>query len=474
METAYNWSLATLEELGLDDPHLEAIEMDPFQWQQLTTSVTLVHPDSMVMVAQAGTWSVATPGNIQREAIAVEIKSSSDFDRYRGTLSGKIVLLGPLRDTPLMDKALAIRYSDETVLSGEPNKAVRESYRTASERRPGKVEEGLFRAELRRFLEEEKVAAVLVPSEDGARGGGSGNLRIEEGPFSVRSWRLDERPQFPFAYLAIEHFGRAWRLASSGQAVAMEVFIEVDENLESQPVYNVVADFKGSDPMVKDEVVLAGAHLDSWASGTGALDNASGVAMVLEAVRLLKDAGFTPRRTIRVVLFGAEEQGLFGSHNYARWHLGHFPRSDTSEELALSAEARRKVIGPLQVEPAHKDFSIMYNMDGGAGRIRGVYTGGNPALAAIFEEWIEPLKELGLLAVYDEPFWPADQSVFSDIGLPAVMFLQDPLEYFSRARHSNLDTVERIQPESIVQAATILSVFLAQSANAPEKMPRPD
>ena len=472
MTQANAWALKTMAGIGLSDPRLEPIGMDTVGWIHHGSSVRMHAPNAMDFLAHAGAWSVATPGLVDAEAVAVSLQDDAALAAAKGSLRGKIVLLGPLRETPPVTGPMTQRYSDEDVLSGAPNADVRASYKNVAERRTQQAEAGLFKARLRAFLDAEQVAAVLVPSRDAPHGGGSGSLTVDEGPFSVRSWSPAERATFPFAYVAIEHFGRAWRLAQAGQPVRLQVRIDTEESKALQPAYNVVADWPGSDPALAPQVVLAGAHLDSWIAGTGALDNASGVATVLEAVRILKQAGFTPKRTIRVALFAAEEQGLYGSMAYAKQHLGAYPRATGEDQLALTAEGWRQATGPLQTKPDYDQFSIMYNMDFGAGRIRGVYAGGNPQLAAHFKAWIKPLKDLGVLAVYDEPFWPSDQASFSDIGLPGVMFLQDPLEYFTRARHSNLDTLERVPPEDIAQASTVLAFFIANSAIAPTLMPR--
>lgn len=472
MEKAYDWGLETARRIGLDNPRLEKIEIETIPWRLDDVSVAMTAPDSMVFVAQAAPWSVGTRGTIRSPAIPVEISGAADFDKYRGKLRGKIILFGSPRNVPFPEEPLAVRYTDEEIVSGAPNEAVRTAYRNIDARYAKMADDGLFKTRLRAFLESEGVASVILPSRDGSRGGGSGNLSIDETPFTVRAWTASERPRFPIVFAAIEHYGRAWRLAEAGNSPVLRVMVKVTESKRPTPAYNVIGDIPGTDPALASQVVMAGAHLDSWAAGTGALDNASGVAMVLEAARILKTTGFKPRRTIRVVLFGAEEQGLHGSISYARKHLGRIPRSTTPAQLALTAETRRIRIGPNETLPGFRDFSIIYNMDAGSGRIRGVFAGGNPRLARRFEQWIKPLKDLGVLAVYDEPFYAADQSSFTDLGLPGVMFQQDPLEYFTRARHSNLDTMERISPGDLAQSATVLAIFLAHSASEPDLMPR--
>ena len=433
MARAYDWALVQMQLLGLDNICLEPVPIEVMGWQHVETRVRMATPATMDFMAQAGPWSRGTKGLLQAGAVAVVLSNDEDLERFRGQLGGKIVLLGPMRDVPANTRPLTERYTDEEVLSGSINAPVRAYYRNRAQRQPIRAEQEAFARRLQAFLEAEGVAGVLLPSRDGAHGGGSGTLSIDDSPFAPQGWREETRPAFPFAYVAIEHFGRAWRLLSAGQPVQLVMAIEVEETPSLQPVWNVVGDFLGTDPSAS--IVVAGAHLDSWSSGTGALDNASGVANVLEAVRILKAVGFKPRRTVRVVLFGAEEQGLWGAREYVRKHLEQTPHA------------------------------IMFNMDGGAGRARAVFSGGDSAVAARFVGVKGALTDLGVLSVYDEPFWPADQSVFSEAGVPGIMFLQDPLDYFTRARHSNMDTMERMPPQDMAQLSSVLAVFIASEAD---------
>lgn len=467
MRRAYDWSLARLRELGLGDPRLEPIGSFGLSWRQVRAWARMSAPDSAVFVAQASPWSVATAGPIEAEVVAVRLDTDEDLARAKGRLAGKIVLLGPPKAGPMSEPAF-VRYSDEAVLKGDAAEAVRAYYRTVGERRARQGREGLFKARRNAFLAAEGVRAVVIDggvAEPGA-------LVVDGSVLGGSPWLAAERPPFPAIYLAGEAFGRCWRLAQAGTPVQLQLEIATEEGDPNAPGYNVLAEIPGQDPGLKSQIVLAGAHLDSWATGTGAADNGAGVAAMLEAVRILRALNLKPRRTIRVVLYGGEEQGLFGSEAYAKRRLGHIPRSTAPEQLALPVEGRRAKVGPLRKGPEYDDFSVAFNLDGGSGRIRGVFAGGNPALAELYRAWIAPLKDLGVLAVYDGPHWPADQSTFTEIGLPGVSFLQDPLDYDSRAHHTNLDTLERLSPDDLAQAATVLAIFLINSANADERAPR--
>jgi carboxypeptidase Q len=466
MRRAYDWSLARLRELGVSDPRLELIGPFGLSWRQIRAWARTTAPDGPPFVAQAAPWSAATNGVIEGDLVALPLATDEDLQRAKGRLSGRIVLLSPA-PAPAPEGPAIVRYTDEEVLRGDAAQAVRAYYRTVAERRVRQGREGLFKTRRNAFLAAEGVLAVVVS------GGGAhpGAMTIDGGELGGRPWLAAERPAFPALYLSGEGYARCWRQAERG-AARLQMEIITEEGDPAEPGYNVVAEIPGTDPNLKAQVVLAGAHLDSWAAGAGAADNGAGVAATLEAVRILRALAFKPRRTIRIVLYGGEEQGLYGSEAYARQRLGHIPRSTAPEQLALPVEGRRAKIGPLLKGPEYETFSAAFNLDGGSGRIRGVFTGGNPALAELYRGWIAPLKDLGVLAVYDGPHWPADQSTFTEIGLPGISFLQDPLDYDSRAHHTNLDTLERLSPDDLAQAATVLAIFLANSANAEERAPR--
>lgn len=465
MRRAYGWGQEALRGLGLE-ARLEPIGTFGLDWRQTAAWARMSAPDSMLFEAQAAPWSLATGGPIEAEAVAVELRDDADFATWRGRLKNRIVLLGPPPQAGSAEPAKA-RYADEEVLSGAPAEVVRAYYRTVEQRRARQAQAALFKARRNAFLAAEGVGAVIIPSRD------AGALVVDDEAVGGYSWTAAQRPAFPIAYVAAEGYGRAWRLARSGAPVRLQLDIGTEEGGAAEPGYNVVADWPGSDPSLAQQIVLAGAHLDSWAAGTGAADNAAGVAATLEAVRILKALDLKPRRTIRVVLYGGEEQGLLGSAAYARRHLGKIPRSTAPDQLALTTENRRKKVGALKTLPGYATFAAAYNLDGGSGRIRAVYTGGDPQLAALFGQWIAPLKDLGVLAVYDGPHWPADQSTYTDIGLPGISFLQDPLDYDSRAHHTAQDTLERLSPPDLAQAATVLAIFLINTADADEPPPRP-
>lgn len=464
MRRAYDWALARMRELELSDPRLESIGPFGLSWRQVHAWVRMIAPDSASFVAVASPWSVASKGPIKGQVFAAPLDTDDDLARAKGQLAGKIVLLG--RPGPsAASEPDGVRYRDGAVTRENAAEAVAAYYRTVGERRARQGREGLFKVRRNAFLAAEGVAAVVI-----AAGGDA--LSVDGSELGGRPWLVSERPTFPAICVSDGDFGRAWRLAEAGTPVSLQLEIATEEGDPNEPGYNVLAEIPGHDPTLRAQVVLAGAHLDSWASATGAADNGAGVAATLEAVRILRALGLKPRRTIRVVLYGGEEQGLLGSEAYARRRLGYVPRATTPEQMALAVEGRRAKVGSLVKGPEYEDFSVAFNLDGGSGRIRGVFAGGNPALAELYRRWIAPLEDLGVLTVYDGPHWPADQSTFTEIDLPGVSFLQDPLDYDVRAHHTNLDTLERLSPDDLAQVATVLAIFLINSANADERAPR--
>ncbi len=253
--------------------------------------------------------------------------------------------------------------------------------------------------------------------------------------------------------LAVEHYNRLVRVLDKGVAAKVELNVQTkfyDETTGNG--FNIIAEMPGSDPVLKDEIVLLGAHFDSVAAGTGATDNATGSAAMMEALRILKTVGAKPRRTIRIGLWGAEEQGLMGSRAYVREHYG---------DPAANA-----------LKPAHEKLSAYFNSDNGTGRVRGIWTQGNTAVEPIFRQWMEPLKDLGVFAIGPRPVTSTDHVSFDAVGLPAFQFMVDRLEYNSRTHHSNMDTFDRVQGDDMIQQATVIAVFAYNAAMRDSRLPR--
>jgi hypothetical protein len=298
----------------------------------------------------------------------------------------------------------------------------------------------------------------------------------------IRAWATNAPTIPPQITVAAEDYNRMARMIEQGEKLKMAVDLKVKFNDDDRMAYNTVAEIPGTD--LKDEIVMLGGHLDSWHSGTGATDNGAGVAATMEAVRIISALKLKPRRTIRIALWSGEEQGLYGSKAYVADHFGYFTNeagsaqpitvvrtnkeSGSVETITNNTETIRKLVRG----PEYDKLSIYFNLDNGAGKIRGVYLQGNEPLRPIFRRWLEPFRELGAETLTLSNTGSTDHMSFDTIGLPGLEFLQDPLDYSTRSHHSNEDVFDRIQADDLKQAATIIAAFTYNAAMADEKMPR--
>jgi Zn-dependent M28 family amino/carboxypeptidase len=250
--------------------------------------------------------------------------------------------------------------------------------------------------------------------------------------------------------MAVEHYGRIWRMLQKNVPVRVEMNIQNKFHDEDMNAFNIVAEIPGTDKA--DELVMLGAHFDSWHTGTGATDNAAGSAVMMEAMRILKATGLKMRRTVRIALWTGEEQGLLGSRAYVTQHF---------------ADRQN-----MNLKPGHSKFSAYFNVDNGTGAIRGVYLQGNEAINPVFRAWMEPLRNLGMTTLTIRSTGGTDHTSFDAVGLPGFQFIQDPVEYDSRTHHSNMDVYERIQAPDMMKNAVIVAAFAYHAANREERLPR--
>src|SRR5215469_6110771 len=375
--------------MGCENAHLEDWGEFGMGWVQLNTWLRMTSPDHSVFIAQAGPWSPATNGPISGSAVWVDIKEEKDFDKYRSKLAGKIVLLGDMREVKPVDKPLFTRYDDAEL-------AKLQDYPLASPSRNLQtyVQRARLREKIGKFLADEHAAAALFPSRDGENNGGSGGTIFDDNgtAFGMQVYLRDQANTIPLAVIAIENYGRIYRLLKANVPVTLELNIDSQFTGDHEHGFDTIAEIPGTDPKLKDEVVMVGGHLDSWISATGATDNGAGSVVAMEVMRIFNTLHIKPRRTIRVALWTGEEQGLFGSEGYVAQHFGVIPRSTDPEQLKLP-EWIRKVSGPIKLKPEQEKISAYFNVDNGSGRIRGVYLHRNGAVGPIFRQWMEPLKD---------------------------------------------------------------------------------
>src|SRR5579863_8532219 len=383
LKRANEWTRDQLSAMGCTTAHLEDWGEFGMGWQQVNTWVRMTSPDAAVFIAQAAPWSPATKGPVMAPAIWVNIKDEADFDKYKGKVGGKIVFLGEMRDVKPVDKPLFARNEEADLkrIEGYPtNLGSGGSFASF-------LKTLEFREKVGHFLADEKALAVITPSRDGQNGGGSGGTIFDDtgAGFGWLIYQREHANPLPVAVTAIENYGRVYRLLKAGVPVSIELNIDTKFTGDHEHGFDTIAEIPGTDPKLKDEVVMLGGHLDSWASGTGATDNGAGTLVAMEVMRILNSLQVKPRRTIRVGLWTGEEEGEFGSYNYVKQHFGFVPRSNAPDQLLIT-EFDRDPSGPIQLKPEHQKLSAYFNLDNGSGKVRGVYLQGNAAIASIFQQ----------------------------------------------------------------------------------------
>jgi hypothetical protein len=445
---AHEWTRARFSEWGLANAHIEP--WGPFGpgWSLEHCSVHLLSPDTTPLVAWPKAWSPGTAGPLRGRALHAPIASEADFEAWKGKLAGRIVLLGPAAEIGGFDKPALTRLSAselaESALYEIPKTGADRASRFRGQRRFGRAAE--------KFLAEEQPLAVIQPS-----GREAGIVRV----MGMTQRGKDAPRNVPHLVMAAESYNRLVRLLERGLDVELELDLRVRFHDDASLAANTIAELPGVGPK-RDEVVMLGAHLDSWHAGTGATDNGAGVAVVMEAMRLLASVGAHPRRTIRAALWSGEEQGLLGSIAYVREHFAWRPEA-TEDDPAK---------GRLELRPAHARFSSYFNLDAGTGRVRGVYTMENTAAQPVLEAWVQALRDLGVEVVSPRRDFGTDHLSFDGAGLPAFNLMQDRIEYETLTHHTNLDVFDRVKREDLMQAAVVMAFFAWQAAQREALMPR--
>jgi carboxypeptidase Q len=456
---ANEWTRDRFASWGLSAAHLES--WGPFGpgWTLERSSLHMLTPTTTPLVAWPKAWSPGTGGVVRGKALHVSLEKESDLAAHKGKLKGRFLLLSAPVAVQDEDKAPLSRFSEADLAELGRYPIPKEP--TIEEERKEELRDKRFRRLLRAFLSEEGVVGSLESRP------WPGTVRV--GSASSGEWRAGESRGVPAFMVLPEQYNRLVRLVEKGVAVDLEAELRVSFDERDTMGYTTLAEIPGGDR--KDELVLAGAHLDSWHVGTGATDNGAGVSVVMEAARILKALGLTPRRTIRFALWTGEEQTYGSSAAYVSRYLASraAPADAAESELAL---ALQKDPAPLQLKPGHAKLSGYFNVDNGTGRIRGIFAQDNAALAPIFEAWMRPFADLGVTQLSLRPETDTDHEPFDDVGIPAFQFIQDDVEYSTRTWHSNLDTYDRLKRDDLVQASIVLAGFLYDAAMRDEMLPR--
>jgi len=460
---AAEWAMQQMKAWGLQNVHLEKWGPFGYGWQIKKFYGALETPAYASLIGFPLAWTPGTNGPVTADAVLAPLHSEEDFAKYRGKLKGKIVLIFDPRELAMHTEPDAHRLTDAEIeertktpdpsrngFGGRPG--------AAAPPRPGEFTPAtlstaapsgrILRNKVNAFLKEEGVAVALTPGYNGDGGtifasyGGSQDPKDPVGP--------------PMAAITPEQYNRICRLLQHGNTPKLTFDIATEYQKDDLMGFNVVGEIPGTTKA--DEVVMVGGHFDSWQGGTGATDNGTGSSVAMEAVRILAASHKPMARTVRVALWGGEEEGLYGSLAYVQQHFA--PR-DTMKKT-----------------PEYDKLDVYFNDDSGSGKFRGVSALGNAELAAILQSWITPVKDLGIEAVTGLTAGPTtepggtDSTSFSWIGLDGIGFMQDGLEYGSRTHHSNMDLYDRVQKGDVMQGALLEAWFAYNAATRAEMLPR--
>ncbi|MBT1062714.1 M20/M25/M40 family metallo-hydrolase [Bowmanella sp. Y26] len=462
MDEANRWTMEQLKSWGLKNAHL-----DPFDfgrgWSHDSASINLIAPRDESLHGIPVAWTPGTQGRIEGEVVMLDAVTEAELQQYKGKLKGKILLMG---DPPPIGKPKTIIFErhDSKKLSDlkefDPSRpASHEGWMTPA-RKDSRLQSYNFNKALEAFLAKEKVAGVIYRS---SRQGGL--VRV-----FGKSHRVGETFPVPAIIIEQEDYSLLQRMLDRKETPKLALDIKARFHDEHTDAYNTIAEIPGSDS--DPEIVMVGGHLDSWHASDGAVDNGVGVAVAMEAVRILKALDVQPKRTIRIALWSGEEQGLHGSRAYVEEQFATRPEPTDKAERALPRYLWKSPGWPIETKPAYDKLSVYFNMDNGSGRFRGIYTEGNVAVKPMFNDWFGPYTDLSTGAISNLSTGGTDHESFDDVGLPGFQFIQDPLDYSTRLHHTHIDSIDHVIEDDLKQASVIMAGFLYEAAMADERMPR--
>jgi hypothetical protein len=515
MKRANEWTAKKLTEFGLENAKLESWGPFGTGWTLKSFTGQVTAPVCIPLIGLPKAWSPGTGGKVSGPVVHLTATDEKGLEEFKGKLKGAIVLVGNPREVKALFEAPGHRKTPEELLAlanapeptpgggrgGFPQgKAARkdEAKKGDEARKDGAPKEeakkkaedviararaaGSFPSKRLQFLMDEGAAVMVetsfkgdggtffvqsasVPQPTPPSGASEGEGRSRTPTPRVNAYDKNAPKTVPQVVVTVEHFNRMIRMLKAGEKLTAEFDIAVELQSDDLMGYNTVAEIPGTD--LKDEIVMLGGHMDSWHGGTGATDNASGCAVGMEAVRIIKALGLKPRRTIRIALWSGEEQGLNGSRQYVKQQFGEI-KGATESFFGPAAGAD----APLVKKPAYDKFQVYFNMDNGSGKFRGVYLQGNEAARTIFRKWFQPFADLDCNTISASNTSGTDHLSYDAIGLPGFQFIQDEIEYSPRTHHSNMDVYDRLQSDDLKQASTVMAAMIWNAANMNEKFPR--
>lgn len=452
---AANYAKQQLSDWGLENAVIEPWGEFGKGWELKKSYIAMTAPYYKPIIGFPKTWTQGTRKLQNAEVVLIVAKDTTELLTYTGKLKGKIVMVENTTYYNQSFKPDAVRYTDD-----ELKKMAEAQPVAGGGRANNNVNDTAAQRRRQQFMQSQAAQSIagrakLMAQNEGAIAFLTTSIRNHDGTVFVSgggSYKPTDPANFLDIALTYEDYMMLQRLAKAGMSPMVEVDVKTEFQTKDFQGYNVIAEIKGTDPQLKDEVVMLGAHLDSWQSAGGATDNAAGSAVMLEAVRILKALNIQPRRTIRIALWSGEEQGLYGSRGYVRKTFGN--PVDNSQT------------------PAHAKLSGYFNIDNGTGKIRGIYLQQNEACRPIFEQWLQPFHDLGAKTVTISNTGGTDHQAFDGVGLPGFQFIQDPIEYNTRTHHSNMDSYDHLIADDLKQIATIVAAFVYNTAQRDEKLPR--
>ena len=440
---AGEWVVAKAKEIGLANAAMEPYGTFGRSWELQKFYAAMTAPQYSPLIGYPKAWTPGTDGVLKGKAVLIQPKTVADLDAFKGQLKGAIVLTQGEQDLPISFEPMASRLQpadlEKLLLAPEPGAG----------RRPGSPPpaEMMARAQLQqavnKLLKAEGVGVIVEPGR-----GKFGTVYVSSGGSRMKNAEMPA----PAVVIAAEQYNRIVRILQKGIPVELEIEVQARFTADDLPGTNVVAEIPGVDPKLKSQLVMLGGHFDTWHSGTGATDDGAGCAVAFEAMRILKALGVQPRRTIRMALWDAEEQGFVGSRGYVTNHF--FDRAKKEKK------------------PEYDKLSAYFNFDNGSGKIRGIYAQSNSAVVPIFERWLDPVRDLGAATVTLRNTGGTDHLPFDGVGLPGFQFIQDARDYGTRTHHSHIDTYEHLDPADLKQAAVVMASFLYQAAMLDGPFPR--
>lgn len=448
---AADYAIAQMKKWGVNKAGLDAWGDFGQGWQLKKSYIAMTAPYYKPILAYPKTWTQSTKGLVKADVVVINVKDSTELAQYKGKLAGKVVLVNRVDEYKHSFKPDATRYTEEELkkmADYKPNPQPQGA-------RPGGANPNMARfgaaqrlnTLIKQLITEEGAAAYLTSSTASHDG-----TIFVQGPAGNRVDFTNGKPSILEIAVSFEDMKTINRLVNMGTKVSLDIDVQSEFTGKDVKGYNVIGEIKGTDPKLKDEVVMLGAHLDSWQGSTGATDNAAGCAVMLEVMRIMKALNLQPKRTIRIALWSGEEQGLLGSRGWIKNNVG----DRVTKE----------------VKPEQSKISAYYNIDNGTGKIRGIYLEGNTGVQPIFAKWLEPFKEMGASTLTLQNTGGTDHISFNEIGIPGFQFIQDEIEYDTRTHHTTMDSYDHLVADDLKQMSVIVAAFVYNTAMRDEKLPR--